>query len=183
MTLILLCLQAAGILTKTVTLEHYQDLGKLMFGFTVFWAYIAFSQFMLYWYANIPEETEFYMHRLQHGWEYVSYAIPFTNFFLPFFFLMSRHAKRNKIGLATFCIWTLLAHFFDLYWIIMPNFGAHGLPEGVQPPHASISANDLVLLAGMLALLVAYVSYLIVRKNIIPIGDPKLAESLHFENA
>jgi hypothetical protein len=182
-TIILLGLQAGGILTKTVTFEHYQDLGKLMFGFTVFWAYIAFSQFMLYWYANIPEETEFYIHRLQHGWEYMSYAIPITNFFLPFFFLMSRHVKRNKIALAFFCCWTLLAHFFDLYWTIMPNFGAHGLPEGMPPPHASIAANDLILLVGMLGLFVAYVSYFIVRKNLIPIGDPKLAESLHFENA
>ncbi len=182
-TLMLLGLQAAGILTKTVTFEHYQDLGKLMFGFTVFWAYIAFSQFMLYWYANIPEETEFYMHRLQHGWEYVSYAMIFTNFFIPFFFLLSRHVKRNKLGLALFCCWTLLVHFLDLYWIIMPNYGAHGLAEGAHPPHASIHGNDLILLAGMLSLFIAYVSYFVARKNIVPIGDPKLIESLHFENA
>ena len=67
MALVLMGLQKAGALTNVVTTEHYHDLGKFMFGFTVFWAYIGFSQFMLIWYANIPEEVEFYYHRLDHA--------------------------------------------------------------------------------------------------------------------
>jgi len=181
-TMVLIGLQCAGVLTKAVTAEHYQDLGKLMFGFTVFWAYIAFSQFMLYWYANIPEETEFYLHRLDHGWQYVSYALPVTNFFIPFFFLMSRHVKRNKAALFAFCLWTLLVHFLDLFWIIMPNYGAHNLPSGALP-HAGIYLSDFVLLIGMFSFFLAYVSFLIVRKNIVPLGDPRLSESLVFENS
>lgn len=181
-TMVLIGLQWSGVLTKTVTLEHYQDLGKLMFGFTVFWAYIGFSQFMLYWYASIPEETEFYLHRLAHGWQYASYALPVTNFFIPFFFLMSRHVKRVKGALFIFCAWTLIAHFFDLFWIIMPNFGAHNVVPGGHVPHAGINLADVLVLVGMLSFFVAYVGYLVVRKNIIPVGDPRLTESLAFEN-
>lgn len=179
MTLMILVLQKSGTLAKSVTLEHLHDLGKLMFGFTVFWTYIAFSQFMLYWYANIPEETEFYFHRLDHGWEYVSYAIPLTNFFIPFLFIMSRHMKRKKIVLGVFCVWTLLFHFVDLFWVIMPNYGAHG---GHELPHAAINLHDVAALVGMLSLLVAFVTFLALRQKVAPAGDPRLQESLAFEN-
>jgi hypothetical protein len=182
MTLVLLGLQNAGALKSSVTAEHYHDLGKLMFGFTVFWTYVSFSQFMLYWYANIPEETEFYMHRLQHGWEYISYALPITNFFLPFFFIMSRHVKRNRLALAAFCCWVLLVHFVDIFWVVMPNYGAHHLAPGMEPPHAGVTLYDFAAAIGMLSLFVGYVSFLVVRKNIVPVGDPRLKESLAFEN-
>lgn len=178
LTLTLMTLQSSGALAKSLTLEHYHDLGKLMFGFTVFWAYISFSQFMLYWYANIPEEIEFYQHRLAHGWEVISYAIPLTNFFIPFFFIMSRHLKRRKIVLATFCVWTLFFHFVDLYWVIMPNYGIHA----EEIPHMAVSVHDVAALVGMLSLFVAAVSFLAIRKNVAPIGDPRIQESLAFEN-
>ena len=183
MTLVFLGLQRSGVLIHSVTAEHYQDLGKLMFGFTVFWAYIAFSQFMLYWYANVPEETEFYLQRLENGWQWMSYAIPFTNFFIPFLFLMSRHVKRNKIALATFCVWTIGVHFLDLYWVAMPNYGAHHLPEGVEAPHASFGLMEASILVGLLGLFFACMSFLLIRKSVAPIGDPRLKESMAFENS
>ena len=104
--------------TVPVTKEHYQDLGKLLFGFTVFWAYIGFSQFMLYWYANIPEETEFYLMRLENGWAGISWALLLTNFLIPFFLMMSRHAKRNPKVFTLGCVWIMLAHFLDIYWLV-----------------------------------------------------------------
>jgi hypothetical protein len=178
-TLMLMGLQRAGALNISVTVEHYHDLGKFMFAFTIFWAYTAFSQFMLYWYANIPEEVEFMYHRLQHGWEWVSYALPLTNFFIPFLFLLSRHVKRRKVSLAIFCVWTLVFQFMHLFWNIMPN--APGEQEGV-PGHASINGHDIAALLGMLALFVAFVSFFAIRQKVAPAGDPRLKESLAFEN-
>jgi hypothetical protein len=116
MTLVAMALQNAGVLKTAITGDHYHDLGKLIFGFTVFWAYISFSQFMLYWYAGIPEEIEFYTHRLHHGWETLSWAIPVIHFFSPFFTLMSRFLKRVKLVLAINCLWILAVHLVDLYW-------------------------------------------------------------------
>lgn len=173
MTLVLLGLQNAGSLKKSVTLEHYHDLGKLMFAFVVFWTYTSFSQFMLYWYANIPEETEFYMHRLEHGWKWISYALPVTNFIIPFLFILSRHVKKNKVALASFCIYLLLVHCLELFWLVMPNAGEH---EG------TLRLGDIAALFGMFSLFLAYLSFLVSRRNILALGDPKLKESLAFEN-
>jgi hypothetical protein len=178
-TLMLMGLQRAGALHLSVTLEHYHDLGKLLFAFTVFWAYIAFSQFMLYWYANIPEEVEFMYHRLDHGWEYLSYAKIFTNFFIPFFFIMSRHIKRRKPLLALCCVWVLVFNFVDMFWLVMPNYGAHG---GGELPHAAVKLADIAALFGMLCLFVSVVSFLAIRNKVAPAGDPRWKESLAFEN-
>ena len=90
-------LQRAGMLRGVVTAEHYHDLGKLMFGFVVFWAYIAFSQYMLYWYGGIPEETAWFKHRLEHGWETHSGILLFGHFILPFLILLPRAIKRYSI--------------------------------------------------------------------------------------
>ena len=85
-----------GVLNGIATEEHFHDLGKLLFGFTVFWAYIAFSQYFLIWYSNIPEETLFYKHRMESGWMNVSIFLMIGHFAVPFFLLMSRHMKRIR---------------------------------------------------------------------------------------
>lgn len=157
-----------------VTQEHYQDLGKFLFGFTVFWAYIGFSQFMLYWYANIPEETEFYMVRLENGWAAVSWALLFTNFLIPFFLIMSRHAKRNPKVFAFGCVWILFAHFLDIYWLVMPTCG--------EENWSAFLPYDLAALLGILALFMAAVTYVMQGKSLIAKGDPRLKESFAFEN-
>ena len=84
-TLISLTLRDKGFLTHTITLEHYHDLGKWMFALTVFWTYIAFSQYMLIWYANLPEETIFFRARFEGSWLWVSLFLVFGHFFFPFF--------------------------------------------------------------------------------------------------
>ena len=89
-------LNASGCLAKNVvTLEHFHDMGKLLFAFTVFWAYIAFSQYFLIWYANIPEETVWFLHRQEGSWMTISVLLLAGHFLVPFFFLMSRHIKRR----------------------------------------------------------------------------------------
>lgn len=180
MTLIAMGLQKAGVLKTAITTEHYHDLGKFVFGHTVFWAYIGFSQFFLIWYANIPEETVFFLDRLDHGWQNVSYALPVVHFALPFLFLLSRHIKRNRTTLAIGATWMLFVHAIDLYWLIMPNFGAHGGDSSHKGFHLSLT--DVTALLGVFGIFLAVLGVLMRRNKVIAIGDPRLQESLAHEN-
>ena len=181
MTLTLMFLQSQGFLTNVVTYEHYHDLGKLMFGFTVFWSYIAFSQFMLYWYGNIPEEIEFYIHRLKNGWEVISWAMPITHFVIPFLLLMSRFLKRVKPVLAFNCLWIIVVHLVDLYWLIIPSYvdpNAHSH----APEHLAVSMLDITAFFGLFFIMLAFFIFVLGRQKITPINDPRFHESLAFEN-
>jgi hypothetical protein len=131
-TLLSLWLQTCGLLRGVVTKEHYHDLGKLIFSFIVFWGYIAFSQYMLIWYANVPEETQFFMPRQIGPWAGISLALIVVHFVIPFFGLISRHVKRALPLFAFWLIWLLVAHAFDLFWLIMPNVYIQQIPVYMQ---------------------------------------------------
>lgn len=180
MTLIAMALQKTGLLKNAITPEHYHDLGKLMFGFTVFWAYISFSQFMLYWYAGIPEEIEFYTHRMHNGWGPLSWAIPVFHFIIPFLLLMSRFLKRIKIVLAFNCLWVIGMHLADLYWLILPTYVDPTVEHG--PTHLQVKMVDVLGVTGLLFIFVAFFLFVLGRQKVIPIGDPRLVESMTFEN-
>jgi hypothetical protein len=167
-------LQAKGRLNDTVTTEHFHDLGKMLFAFTVFWAYISFSQFMLIWYANVPEETTFFLARARGSWLLLSYALVFVHFALPFFGLLSRHVKRHRGGLLFWSGWLLLAHYADLYWLIMPNFDAARVPFGFI---------DIANWLGLGAVFLAVTLRRARTGHLIPTRDPRLASSMGFENA
>jgi hypothetical protein len=171
--LLVLVFHRSGLLNSVVTDEHRHDLGKLLFAFTVFWAYIAFSQFMLIWYANIPEETLWYAHRWHHGWEYLSVLLAVGHFVIPFFLLLPRSVKRNRKLMAGVVSWMLLMHYVDLYWLVMPGFQHQGLQ-----PHLM----DILTLVGVLGLFLAAYGRLALGPALIPTRDPRLAESLSFEN-
>lgn len=179
-TLMSMAAQSSGVLKEAVNTEHYHDLGKFTFGWTIFWAYIAFSQFVLIWYANIPEETEFYMARMEGGWQYISYGLPIAHFFVPFLFLLSRQIKRNRSFLAAGAVWTLIMHAVDMYWLVMPNYGAHG--HGPHEPHLSPSYLDFTALLGMTGVFLAVYGVLLNRNKVVAINDPRLPESLAHEN-
>jgi hypothetical protein len=164
--------QSTGRLTASVTREHYHDIGKMMFAFTVFWAYIGFSQFMLIWYADIPEETHWYHWRFEGGWKVVSALLLVCHFVMPFFGLMSRHVKRNKKTLAFWAVWILAIHYVDLFWLIYPN-GDGGVPLGLV---------DILCLVGVSSLFVGVSARSARGVNLVPTGDPRLADSLAFEN-
>lgn len=180
MTLMVLFLQRLGFLKTTITDEHYHDLGKFLFGFTIFWAYIAFSQFMLYWYGAIPEEIEFYTHRMHNGWDTLSWAIPVINFFLPFLCLMSRFLKRVKLVLAINCLWVIFAHLVDLYWLIIPTFNDATVEHG--PTALSIKSEDVFSLLGLFFIFMAYFMFLLCKNKLTPVNDPRFIESVKFEN-
>lgn len=166
-------LQSAGRLTAAVTTEHYHDLGKLLLGFVIFWGYIAFSQYMLIWYANIPEETMWYLERQTGSWLAVSLALWLGHLILPFFGLLPRAVKRRPMFLAYWATWLLAFHWLDLYWLVMPNLSTERLPFGLL---------DVSLLVGLGSLYVAGVLTAMGRRALIPVRDPRLGESLAFEN-
>jgi hypothetical protein len=173
LALVCCLLQGSGLLRDVITVEHYHDLGKLLFGFTVFWAYIGFCQFFLIWYGNIPEETMWYRHRLHGSWAAVSVFLAVGHFGLPFFYLMPRSIKRNPTTLAAGACWMLLMHLLDIHWMVMPSFHEHGL---------SLSVLDLTTLLAVGGLFLAVLGWLLRRHPLLPIGDPRLSESLRFEN-
>jgi hypothetical protein len=170
-------LNKRGVLTKSVTTEHFHDLGKMMFAFTVFWAYIGFSQFMLIWYANIPEETGWFKERFVggwgSGWGFLSAVLLFGHFVIPFFGLLSRHIKRRRPTLAFWAVWQLVMIYLDMYWLVMPNSGAH------SPPFALI---DICCMVGVLGVFIAGAAMSAKNLNIMPTNDPRLPKSLAFQN-
>jgi hypothetical protein len=167
-------LQRAGLLRGSVTVEHYHDLGKLLFGFVIFWAYIAFSQLMLQWYANIPEETHWFVARESHGWGWVGLILIFGNFLLPFLVLLSRSPKRRPAVLAAVAGWLLVMHLVDLYWLVMP---------AASPSDAVPHLVDVTVFIGLVGLFVASAAFVVRGRSLVPERDPRLAESLSFENA
>ena len=166
-------MQRVGLLSRIINDEHFHDLGKLTFAFTIFWTYIAFSQYFLIWYANIPEETSWFAHRMQGGWEYVSLALLVGHFFIPFFFLLPRTIKRVRSTLLLGCLWMLFMHFVDLHYMVMPALHHHGV---------HITPTDILAWAGMFALLMGAFVWNSTRAALIPIQDPRLKESVEFVN-
>lgn len=165
--------QRIGRLDDRVTVEHYHDLGKLLFAFVVFWGYMAFSQYLLIWYANIPEETFWYLKRQDGGWMYASLALLAGHLLIPFLGLLSREVKRRKPLLAFWCVWMLVFHWLDLYWLVIPSAESAGCPFGLM---------DIALMAGMICLYAASVVHVARERSLIPERDPRLSESLAFEN-
>lgn len=123
MIIIFTFLQKNGRVQKYVNVEHYHDMGKFLFGFVFFWCYIAFSQFLLYWYGNIPEETVWFKHRMNDGWENVGLLLLAGHFALPMLLLLSRHVRRNRTAMCAWSFFLLFMHWIDMSYLIMPNAG------------------------------------------------------------
>ena len=193
LALMVLGIQRTGRLTHSINPEHYHDIGKWMFAFTFFWAYTAFSQFMLQWYGNLPEETVWYKYRLFGDWQWVSIAILVGFWAFPFVFLMSRWTKRIVPSLVFFAVWQLVFHWLDLYWNVMPSYDwlptFHGAAQIVAGPltgntayhHVGFSAVDITVWLGLIGVLLAGFGHNL-HGNLIPIKDPTLGLSLAHEN-
>jgi len=171
-------LQKQGAMRDEVTIEHYHDLGKLIFGFICFWAYIAFSQYMLIWYANIPEETHWFYVRypgFSESFGPMAIALMVFHWGVPFLGIMSRHVRRRPWAVALWSAYVLVWHYVDLYWTIMPeaNLGTGGA--------VGILASILCVI-GMVALMLGLIIKVGSFYRLIPVRDPRLGESLAFEN-
>ncbi len=170
---ILLLFRRAGVLERSVTVEHYHDLGKWLFALTVFWAYIAFSQYLLIWYANLPEETIWFRHRQEGNWAWVSLLLLLGRFVVPFLLLLARAPKRNLTVLGVISAWMLAMHFIDLHWVVMPTIHRHGFHLHWIDLAAFVAVGSLFALVfwGRLK-----------GKDLVPAGDPRLKEALEFRN-
>jgi hypothetical protein len=184
-------LQAAGYMKSLLNEEHYHIMGKLLFAFTVFWAYIAFSQYMLYYYANIPEETIWFHHRNTGTWYYASLFLVFGRFFLPFLWLLTQPAKRNRFRLCLASGWIVLMHLYDLYWMIMPEYQirqAHeaGVHDYIYADYLNVDfaalAIELVPVLGLTLLAIFVFLQRLPGTSLFPLRDPRLYESVTLKN-
>jgi hypothetical protein len=171
-------LQCKGLLRESVTTEHFHDLGKFLFAFTFFWGYIGFSQFMLQWYGNLTDETEWFV---RHGgstlhpnaFSPVVIALLFGHFLIPFPGLLSRHVKRKPIALTFWACWMLFFCWFDLFWLIMPQFDNGKFHVGLI---------DLACLVGVGGVFISFVLRRASHESVRVMRDPRLADSLAFQN-
>ncbi|MEO6872111.1 MAG: hypothetical protein ABI233_07815 [Chthoniobacterales bacterium] len=171
--LVTAALQRAGYLREVVTLEHYHIMGKWLLAFTVFWAYIGFSQYMLYWYADIPEETQYFLVRNTEGWNVLSWILVIGRFFVPFALLLPRYTKKNLTWLLSISGWIVLMQLLDVYIIVLPAL--HG--TGVH-----LSILDFLPLIGMGGVLAFCYLRIIGKSSLFPVRDPRLLESLRLTN-
>ena len=160
-------------LDYVITAEHLQDLGKLHSGFVCFWAYIAFSQYLLIWYANIPEETAWFVQRSRGGWGEASVALACGHFLVPFLVLLPRQAKRSPIVLGCVSVWLLAFHALDLCWQVLPTLGSTAyLVHWIDP-----FVWGLAVAVGTWTVATAAIDHALT-----PIGDPRLPDSVALEN-
>src|SRR5205807_6866391 len=127
LVLVITALRRAGYLKEIVTLEHYHIMGKWMLAFSVFWAYIGFSQYMLIWYANMPEETQYFIVRNTESWWALSMLLVFGRFFGPFAILLLRSIKKNPHQLCWMASWILAMQLLDIYIIVLPAMHGTGV--------------------------------------------------------
>ena len=150
--------------------DHFYSLGALLFGFVNFWAYIAFAQFLLIWYANLPEETYWFIARWENGWQIVSVLLIVMKFAVPYIVLLPQEAKMDTRRLKIMAVWLLAAHFVDLFWLVMPT----------HSESLSLSWTELgfpLVAVGMTVLLLSWKTK---RYNLVPVGDPKLQRAMDF---
>jgi hypothetical protein len=153
--------------------NHYHSLGKYLLAFVCFWGYIGFSQFLLMWIANIPEETPFWLARASGGWLVMGIVVVVFHFVVPFFVLLSRDLKRKPGPLSFMAGYILVVHYIDIYWTMMPPLrGKHGFSPNLA---------DLTALIGVGGAALAFVIWCVRGRSSVPVGDPYLAESLRYD--
>jgi hypothetical protein len=174
MTLQSIWLRRRGGFLGVLSGEHLHDLGKLMMAFTTFWAYIHFSQYMLIWYANVPEETGYYILRSDGAWGSLFLLNVAVNWLVPFLVLLPVQAKRSSSVMAKVAALLLVGRWLDLYLMVMP------VVSGGRGPQMGIW--EIGLFAGAIGL----VSLLMVRglrsAALVPMNDPRLQQSLHYHS-
>ncbi|MDA7867366.1 hypothetical protein N9Z92_02595 [Akkermansiaceae bacterium] len=178
-------LQKMGYLKNVVTQEHYHIMGKLCFAFTVFWAYVSFSQFFLIWYANITEETRYFLLRNTENWNILSLMLVFMHFGLPFLALLRSDVKKSAKFMTIFCFYILFMHVLDVYHMIIPERGPSvGLVIDHHPQlwiSGSWLGDILALVIAVCAFLFLYLRNL-TSAALYPHRDPRILESANLHN-
>ena len=172
-TLATVLLKENGYLHPAMTNDHLYSLGALLFAFVNFWGYIAFSQYMLIWYADLPEETFWFMQKWEGSWAIFSIGLIIIQFLVPYIALVSQPSKMNPKTLKFISVWLLFAHLFDLFWLVMPEM--EQMSGGYY-----FSWIDLVFPIAVVGLIILVFNMKAKKENLIPIGDPKLQRGLDF---
>jgi hypothetical protein len=159
-------------LAGVISPKHFHDLGNLMLAFVMLWAYVAFSQFLIIWTGNLPEEIPWYVHRQHGGWQWLAFAIVVFHFALPFVFLLSRATKQRAQVLAKVAIAMVIMRLVDLFWIVVPNF---------HPDKLSIHWMDALAVIGIGGIWIAAFIWQLKGKALLPLHDPRLKEAFHHE--
>ncbi|PYU85398.1 MAG: hypothetical protein DMG51_08885 [Acidobacteria bacterium] len=153
--------------------RHLHDLGKLLLAFVMLWAYFDFSQLLIIWSGNQPEEISFYRTRLYSGWGVVAVIVLVFLFFVPFFLLLSQDVKRNAKVLPRIAIWLIFMRLVDLFWMTRPEFTSRAMPTWL----------DVVLPLALGGLWLGFFAFNLKQCPLLPLGDPELAEALeHHEH-
>jgi len=171
--LVITALRNAGYLKDAITIEHYHIMGKWLLAFTVFWAYIGFSQYMLIWYANIPEETEYFILRNTGSWNTLSLLLMVGRFFLPLAALLLRSTKKKIKTLCLVAGWILFMQLLDMYVVVLPELHH----AGARP-----SVLDILPVIGIGAALAFIYLRIVTKSSLFPVRDPRLMESLRLVN-
>jgi hypothetical protein len=160
----------ARILPPEVRADHFHALGRVLLVSVIFWAYIAFCQFLLVWIADLPRESRFYIDRSDGAWAWASAALFFLHFAVPFLLLLSRPLKRSPASLAFVGAWVVCAHALDVYWLVLP------------PLHAGVAWLDLAFLVGVTGVCASFGAWRFFAALPVPIHDPALAASLRYQS-
>jgi hypothetical protein len=123
--------------------SHFHDLGNLMLAFVMLWAYVTFSQFLITWSGNLPEEIPWYLHRIGRGWQAIAFFLVVLHFAVPLLVLLSRRAKRSPEALASIAAALLVARYVEIYWLIAPAFQSDGLSPSWMDPVALLALGGL----------------------------------------
>jgi len=174
LTIAVVKLDEFGYLPGLINENHYHDLGKFLFGFSTFWAYLWFSQYMLIWYANIPEETGYYLLRTHNDWDWLFYFNLLINWVIPFFVLLPRSMKRSRDVLLRVGILLLIGRWLDLYLLVAPNV-YHG--AGITTP--TISWIEVGVAVGTGGLFVLVCAAALAKHRLVAKDDPFFEEGVH----
>jgi hypothetical protein len=173
LTLSSVILYQKGYLTNKIKKDHFYSLGTWMFAFTIFWAYIAFSQYMLQWYGNLPEEIIYYTNRWYGPWKAFSLGLVIAHFIVPFLILLPRRSKTNFAILKFAAIWIIVVQFYDAYWLVMPEMINNGFKY-------NFSLWDFTFPIAAVGLIIFLFGRMVKKYNLFPIGDPKLKRTFEF---
>jgi hypothetical protein len=173
----------SGVSSAVFSAEQFHDLGKLLLAFVMLWAYLAFSQFLIIWSGNLPEEIPWYIERIRGGWGAVALLIVFGHFALPFLLLLSRNLKRRERLLARVAIFIVAMRMVDLIWLVAPTF-AHDAAAGEGHPGFSMPLHwmNIVVPIGLAGVWLFFFTRQLRSRSLVPLNDPFFKEAFAHES-
>lgn len=167
---VIILLAHAEPMRSFVTKRHLHDLGKLLLAFTMLWAYLSFSQLVIIWAGNLPEEITWYIRRMNNGWGTVAVILMFVHFVLPFLMLLSQSLKWNRQRMTVITIWIICARLLDVFWMVEPNFNRDQF---------RLHFTDLAAPVAIGGLWMAMFLWQLRQRPLLPVNDPLLQKAFN----